>query len=313
PRAAAAAFERLFPLWVLALSGAAIARPDLFVPLRPQIPWLLGLIMTGMGMTLRASDLRAVASAPRAVALGVAAQYGVMPVLAYAISRALDLPPALAAGLVLVGACPGGTASNVVTYLAGGDVAFSVAMTLVSTAIAPVLTPLLASALAGRYVPVEAADLFVGTAKIVVLPLVAGFAARRWFPGAVTRLLPALPSISIAAILAIIACVVALNAGTLSEVGPIVLVAVALHNLGGLAAGWGLGSLAGLARPRRIALAIEVGMQNSGLAAALAVQFFPAGAALPGAIFSAWHNLSGSLLASWFARGKKTADAPAGS
>lgn len=297
----------LFPLGVVVLTAWAIATPAPFVVLKPHIPWMLGLIMAGMGMTLAPEDLRAVAARPASVAAGVAAQYGVMPALAFAIAWALDLPPEIGAGLILVGACPGGTASNVITYLARGDLAFSVAMTLVSTALAPVLTPLLASALAGRHVPVAAGDLFVGTAQIVVLPLVAGYALRRVAPRAVGRVLPLLPGVSIAAILAIIACVVALNAGRIGEIGALTLAAVVLHNLGGYLAGYAIATLGRMDPKRRVALTVEVGMQNSGLAAALAVQFLPAGAALPGAIFSAWHNLSGSLLAAWFA-GRRRGD-----
>ena len=300
--------ERLFPLWVLLFTGWALRTPELFTPVKPHIPLLLGIIMAGMGMTLTAGDFRAVAARPRAVGLGLAAQFICMPLLAFGLARAMDLPPAIAAGLILVGTCPGGTASNVIAYLARGDVALSVSMTLASTLVAPFATPWLTSVFAGQYVPIDTGALFLGTVKIVVLPLAVGFAGRRWFEGLVVRVLPALPGVSIAAIVAIIACVVALNEGNIRTVGPLVIAAVVLHNALGLAAGYAVGLAAGVPRAQRITLSIEVGMQNSGLAVALATQFLPAGAALAGALFSAWHNLSGSLVAALWSR---RADAPA--
>lgn len=294
--------EGLFALWVVLFSAWAMAEPARFAPLRPHIPLLLGVVMAGMGMTLTGADFRAVARAPGAVAAGVAAQYGVMPLLGWLIARALRLSPEIATGVILVGACPGGTASNVIAYLARGDVALSVSMTLVSTLLAPLLTPWLTQALAGRYAPVPAGALMAETARVVILPLAAGLAARRLFPGLVRRALPALPALSMAAIVAIIACVVALSAGKIATAGAAALFAVILHNLGGVAAGYGLGALFGFPKTRRITLAVEVGMQNSGLGAALATQFFSPAAALPSAIFSAWHNLSGSALAWWWGR-----------
>jgi BASS family bile acid:Na+ symporter len=268
----------------------------------PAVPLLLGVIMFGMGLTLQGVDLAVVARRPRAVLTGVLAQYTVMPLLGWGVARALDLDPLLAVGMVLVGAAPGGTASNVVVYLARGDVALSVAMTTVSTLLAPLLTPLLVLWLAGSLLPVPAGSLVLSVLQVVLVPVLAGLLVRRLAPRAVERVLPLLPLMSVLGIVVVVAAVVGANREAVITAGPLVLLAVVLHNGLGLLLGWLIGRASGVDVAARRAVSIEVGMQNSGLAAALATAHFSPLAALPAALFSVWHNLSGSALATWWAR-----------
>ncbi|MUK00541.1 bile acid:sodium symporter family protein [Vibrio cholerae] len=292
----------LFPLLILAGGLVAVLTPDTFVGLGPLVNPLLGIIMFGMGLTLRPVDFALVGKRPIPVVIGVVAQYAIMPLLGWGISMALGLPPALAAGVILVGCCPGGTASNVVSYLARGDVALSVAMTSVSTILAPILTPLLTLWLAGRYMPVDAASIGLSILQIVLLPVVVGLAVRYFLPRVVERLLPALPWISVAAITIVVIAVVSGSAGIIFSAGLLVLAAVILHNGLGFALGYGAAKLFKLPTSARRTTAIEVGMQNSGLAAGLARTYLTPEAALPGAIFSVWHNVSGAALAAYWRR-----------
>lgn len=299
---ASAVVRKWFPVFVLLAGGVALLNPAPFAQSTAAIPWLLALIMLGMGMTLKGSDFAIVAKRPWALLLGVATQYAVMPLLAYGLAKALGLPPALAAGLVLVGAAPGGTASNVIVYLSRGDIALSVSMTTFSTLLAPLLTPILVLLLAGEFLPIDAKGLFTSIVQIVLAPVIIGLLLRTFAAGLVERILPALPIISVAGITAAIAIVIGANADTVLTVGLLVIVAVVLHNGLGLALGYGIARACGLNIPGRRAVSIEVGMQNSGLAAALAATHFNPVAALPAAIFSIWHNISGPALASYWAR-----------
>lgn len=292
---------RLFPLWALLLSALALAAPAPFAAAQPAVVPLLALVMLGMGLTLTADDFRAVLAMPRLVALGVALQYTVMPLGAVAVSSLLALPPEQMLGMVLVGAASGGTASNVITYLAGGNVALSVTMTAVSTLLSVALTPAWTLWLAGQAMPVPLAGLAQTVAFVAVGPVLAGMLLRRALGGAARRFAAVFPAVSVAAICLIIAIIVGLNAERLATVGPVLALAVVLHNGLGLAAGYALSRLFGAAVPEARTIAIEVGMQNSGLAVALALKFFTPVAALPGAMFSLWHNLSGAALASWWA------------
>lgn len=297
-----AAVGTWFAVIVLVVGAIALLVPDAFVGGVPAIPWLLALIMLGMGMTLRVGDFAVVARRPWALLLGVTAQYAVMPLLAYGLAVALDLSPALAAGMVLVGSAPGGTASNVMVYLSRGDTALSVAMTTVSTLLAPLLTPLLVLWLADEFLPVDTGALFVSIVQIVVVPVLLGVLLRAVAGELVDRVLPVLPLVSVAGITAVVAIVVAASAETVLSVGLVVVLAVVLHNGLGYVLGYLIARFAGLPVPGRRAVSIEVGMQNSGLAAALATVHFSPAAALPAAIFSVWHNVSGSALASFWSR-----------
>jgi BASS family bile acid:Na+ symporter len=287
----------LFPLWALLVSVLAYLAPELFAGWKSAIVPLLGLVMFGMGMTLTAGNFAEVLRRPGIVLLGTALQFLVMPAAAWLVALALGLPPMVAAGLVLVGSCPGGTASNVVCYLARGDVALSITLTTVSTLLAVVATPALTLFYAGAQVPVPADLMLMSIAKIVLLPVLGGVLVNRFAGRRLASVKHLFPLLSVVAIVVIIAIIVALNHDHLAVMGPAVAVAVMLHNGIGLAVGYGLPRLLGQDVHICRTLAIEVGMQNSGLAVALAVKYFSPAAALPGALFSVWHNLSGSLLA----------------
>ena len=296
------ALNSFFPLWAVLVSYAAWLLPSLWRSGKPAIVPLLGVVMFGMGMTLTTADFAEALRRPRVVGLGVALQYAVMPLAAWIIGLALDLPVELLAGLVLVGACPGGTASNVICYLARGDVALSITLTTVSTLLAIALTPALTWLYVGQTIPVPVASMLWSILKIVLLPVALGVLANHLFGRRLAPVKHAFPLISVMAIAAIIGIIVALNRDSLTTLGTAVAMAVVLHNAAGLAAGYGATRLLGLDKRTARTLAIEVGMQNSGLGVALAVKYFSAAAALPGALFSVWHNLSGSLLASFWAR-----------
>lgn len=269
-------------------------------PVSSAAPWvnpLLGVVMFTMGLTLRPADFALVVRRPLPVLVGVFAQYVVMPLVAVAVVTALGLSPALAAGVILVGCAPGGTASNVVTYLARGDVALSVTMTSISTLLAPVLTPLLTLWLAGKYMPLDGAGMAQTIAMIVLLPVLGGVLVRLLLTRLTEAVLPVLPWVSVLTISAIVAIVVSGSAESMLSAGLLVLVAVVIHNVLGMALGYGVAAVLRLPIPVRRTTGIEVGMQNSGLAAGLATQYMDPLSALPGAVFSVWHNVSGALFA----------------
>lgn len=284
--------------------GWVLRAPAEWFPGKP-IEWLLGIIMLGMGMTLTAADFRRVLQRPWDIGVGLVAQYGIMSAGAWLLARVLGLPPELAVGVVLVGTCPGGTASNVITYMARGDVALSVSMTTASTLAAPILTPLLTLWLAGAQVPVNATGMFVSIVQIVVAPVALGVLARHFLSRAVESGVRVLPLVSVAAIVLIVAAVVGASREKILQAGALVFAAVILHNAFGLALGYGAGWAARMDETRRRALCVEVGMQNSGLAATLAATHFTPAAALPAAIFSVWHNITGPMLASIWAKNRK--------
>lgn len=287
-------------LLVLAAALLALAFPDLLRQVRPTvINYLLGVVMFGMGLALNLRDFKIVFSRPKDVTIGCLAQFTVMPLLAWGLTRLFQLDEALTLGVVLVGCCPGGTASNVITYLAKGDLALSVGMTGVSTLLAPLMTPFLTWALAGKSVDVDVASMFLSILWVVILPIVVGLLVKWLWPKFtedVTDYLPAFSSIAIAFIVAI---VIAANADRLLAGGMTIVLVVMLHNVCGLGLGYSIGRLLGLSEPKKRAISIEVGMQNSGLASSLATIHFAAYpmASIPGAIFSVWHNLSGAAVA----------------
>ncbi|MBO4263104.1 MAG: bile acid:sodium symporter family protein [Bacteroidales bacterium] len=285
---------------VLLSAIAALAFPGVFSQIKTTvINPLLGVIMFGMGLTLRTDDFRIVFSRPKDVITGCLAQFTVMPLLAWTLARLFSLDEALTVGMVLVGCCPGGTASNVITYLAKGDLALSVGMTGVSTLLAPLLTPLLVLLLAGKTVDVNVAGMLLSILWVVILPIAAGLLVKRLWPRQATAATTCLPALSSLAICAIVLIVIAANATKLMSSGPVVILAVMLHNIGGLAVGYAIGAMLGMPAAKRKAVSIEVGMQNSGLASSLATLHFAAYpmATIPGAIFSVWHNISGAIVA----------------
>ena len=285
---------------VLAVAVLALTVPSAFSSIKPTIinP-LLGIIMFGMGMSLRLEDFRIVFSRPKDVITGCLAQFTIMPLLAWGLARAFQLDEALALGVVLVGCCPGGTASNVITYLAKGDLALSVGMTGVSTLLAPFVTPLLTWALAGKSVDVDVASMFLSILWVVILPIVVGLTVKWLWPKFTEKATDYLPALSSIAIAMIVAIVISANAEKLLAGGLLIVVVVMLHNICGLSLGYLIGRLLGLSAPKKKAISIEVGMQNSGLASSLATTHFAAYplATIPGAIFSVWHNISGAAVA----------------
>lgn len=298
----AARVTRLFPLWALLGALLAFLFPGWFAPLRPAIVPLLGLVMFGMGITLTGYHFVTVLKRPFPVILGVGLQFLVMPLAAWGLAMLLGLPPQLAAGLILVGSCPGGTASNVICYLARGDVALSITLTAVSTLLAVVATPLLTLWYAGQTVPVPVADMLYSIFKIIFLPVALGVLVNHFYHEPLAALRSVFPLLSVLAIVVIIAIIVALNRPQLAQIASVVSLAIVAHNLIGLLGGYWIARAFGRDERECRTLAIEVGMQNSGLAVALAVKYFSAAAALPGALFSVWHNLSGSFLAGYWQR-----------
>jgi BASS family bile acid:Na+ symporter len=301
--------QRWFPLWALLGSAAAYLFPEYPGAAKPAIVPLLGIVMFGMGITLTGRDFISVLQRPAIVLLGVGLQFLVMPLLGWVLSGLAGLSAGLMAGVVLLGSCPGGTASNVICYLARGDVALSITLTAGSTLLAVVLTPVLTWLYVGERVPVPVVALLLSTVKIVLLPVVLGIVVNQLLG---KRLEPArhvFPLLSMLAIIFIISIIVAVNRDQMSELAGGLILVVILHNLCGLAAGYFLPRLLKRSEAESRTLAIEVGMQNSGLAVALAAGHFSTQAALPGALFSIWHNLSGSLLAGrWSQRAVKGND-----
>ena len=292
---------------VLAAALLALAFPDELGHGRPAvINYLLGVVMFGMGLTLNLRDFQIVFSRPKDVIVGCLAQFTVMPLLAWGLAQLFQLDEALALGVMLVGCCPGGTASNVITYLAKGDLALSVGMTGISTLLAPLLTPLLTWALAGKTVDVDMTNMFLSILCVVILPIVLGLLVKWFWPNFTGRATDYLPAFSSVAIAFIVAIIIAANADKLLAGGLLILVVVMLHNICGLTLGYLIGKLLRLSAPKTRAISIEVGMQNSGLASSLATIHFAAYpmATIPGAIFSVWHNLSGAAVAYLFRRNK---------
>lgn len=295
-------FNRLFPLWALLVAIAAALVPGPVLALSAWVSPLLMLIMFLMGVTLSLADFAAVFRQPRALLVGLLLHYTLMPLAAWAISLLLGLSPELTVGMLLVGAVSSGTASNVMCWISGGNVALAVSLAIVSTVLSVVLTPLIVWGLVGQSVQVPVWSMLKSIALLVLLPVILGVVVHFLLGARVKRWEPCLASLAVVAILLIIGVVVAGNASHLAQVGLLVALAVVLHNGIGLAGGYWGGRLFGLDASKSRTLAFEVGMQNSALAVTLAQGFFSPMSALPGALFSVWHNISGSLLAAWWKR-----------
>ena len=291
-------FNQLFPVWALCLSCIAFVASDFLSSFEEAIVPLLAAVMFMMGLTLTQKDFKRISKEPKAVFIGVLLQFLLMPVLALTLAGMLQLSNQLTAGMVLVGSCAGGTASNVMTYLAKGDVALSISMTMASTLIGVFATPFLCAFYLSETVSVDTRGMLLSIMQMVFLPVFAGVIVNHLLQTQVVKFERFFPSLSILLILCIIAIVVALNSERLVDIGLLTLVAVILHNSLGLASGFFVSRLFGFNLKQSHTIAIEVGMQNSGLGVALALQYFSPTAALPGALFSVWHNVSGSMLAS---------------
>lgn len=284
---------------IIAFSVLAFFWQDGFAWTTTYTSVFLGVAMFGMGLTIKMGDFQVVFSHPKEVVIGAVAQYTVMPLVAWALAVGFHLPKDIALGVILVGCCPGGTASNVITYIAGGDVALSVGMTIISTLAAPLMTPFLVYTLAGAWVQVSFWAMVLSVVKVILIPVLLGILLRTLFGKQIQRVSEVLPLISVVSIVMIICGIVAVNAEKIVSCGALVLGVVALHNLFGMGLGLGAAKIFKVEYSKATAIAIEVGMQNSGLAVSLATANFAANplATLPGAIFSVWHNISGSVFA----------------
>lgn len=293
---------KYFAFLVILVAVIAFLIPDPFIPLNAYITILLGIVMFGMGLTLKAVDFKLIATHPKPVIIGVAAQFIIMPLTAFAIAYMLQLPSELAAGLVLLGSVPGGTASNVMVYLAKGNVPLSITMTSFSTLLAPLLTPLLLLLLAGQWMPVNAVNMFMSIIQVIIVPIVLGLLVKKLIPTVVEKSLNIVPLISVLAIITIVSAVVSKNVDNIASAGFLVFIGVFLHNGTGLILGYYAGKFMGLSELDRRAISIEVGMQNSGLGVALASAHLGPLAALPSALGAVWHNISGPILATYWSK-----------
>ena len=295
--------QNTFALWVVLFAGIAFIVPEAFVWLKAYIIWMLGIIMFGMGMTMTVDDFKGVLHSPKAVVIGVVAQFMLMPGLAYLLCQLFQLPPEIAIGVILVGCCPGGTASNVITYMAKGNTALSVACTSVSTILAPILTPAVFYLLASQWIEINAMSMLGSILQVVLFPIILGLIVRSVLKQKVETYIQVMPLISVLAIVAIVAAIIAGSKTQILESGLLILAVVALHNGLGYLLGFGASRLFKLPYADSKAIAIEVGMQNSGLGVALAAVHFAASpiTAVPSAIFSLWHNISGPALATYWA------------
>ena len=285
--------------FVIIVAAVALFVPWTFTWAAGYVTYLLGIVMFGMGMTLRFEDFKLVFQRPKDVLVGAVAQFTIMPGLAWLLATIFQLPPELAVGVILVGTCPGGTSSNVMTYLARGDVPLSVSMTMTTTILAPVVTPLLTWWLAGAWIEISLASMMISIVQVVVMPIVLGIIINKLFGDFVRKAIKLLPLISVIAIVLIVGGVVSVSAKQIMETGLLIMAVVMLHNLLGYTLGFVIAKALRMNLAKSKAISIEVGMQNSGLASSLALMHFGAVAAIPGAVFSVWHNISGSLAANY--------------
>ncbi|WP_066191491.1 MULTISPECIES: bile acid:sodium symporter family protein [Gracilibacillus] len=293
-----------FALWVILIAIISFIFPSGFSWIISYVNILLGIIMFGMGLTLTPQDFKGIIKTPRSVLIAVIAQYTIMPLFAYLLVKVFQLTPEIAVGVILVGCCPGGTASNVITFLAKGNTALSVATTTVSTLLSPILTPTLTLLLASEWMSVSFVDMFFSIVKVVLIPIILGFVVRMLFREQVEKSVTALPLVSVIGIVAVAAGVVSVNTEAIATSGLLIFVVVMLHNILGLLVGFLLARISKLNFADQKAVAIEAGMQNSALASQLALNFFAANpiAAVPSTIFSIWHNISGPVLATFWSK-----------
>ena len=291
--------SKTFALWAIVFAVLAFYFPSEFKIFAPYIPYLLGLVMFGMGITLTFNDFGEVAKHPKSVFIGVVGQFVIMPSIAFVLAKIFDLPPDLAVGVILVGSC--GTSSNVMTYLAKGNTALSVACTTISTLISPLLTPTIFYVLASQWLDIDASAMFLSVLKMVLFPIFLGLVVRALFKKVIEQ---TMPLVSVISIVLILAAVVAVSKDKIVESGLLIFSVVVLHNCLGYLIGFFSAKLFKLNVVDSKAIAIEVGMQNSGLGAALAAAHFNPIAAVPSALFSFWHNVSGPVLANIFSNMK---------
>ena len=300
--------SKTFALWVLLFAFLAFVSPEAFLEIRGYIPYLLGIVMFGMGITLTFNDFSEVVKHPKSVIVGVVGQFVIMPAIAFALAKLFALPTDLAIGVILVGACPGGTSSNVMTYLAKGNTALSVACTTISTLLAPLLTPVIFYVLASQWIDIDASAMFASVLKMVLFPIFLGLVIRALLKKQMAQISQTMPLVSVIAIVLILAAVVAGSKDKIIDSGLLIFGVVVLHNCLGYLVGFIAAKALRLNNYDSKAIAIEVGMQNSGLGAALATAHFNPIAAVPSAVFSFWHNVSGPILANYFSTLKNQHD-----
>lgn len=301
----------VFPLIMLAAFLAAFFSPSTFVPLSGYMTPLLAVTMLGMGMTLSVPDFTMIVRHPRPVIVGVLAQYAVMPSVGWTVAHLVPLPDALKVGIILIGCVPGGTTSNVCSYLAKGNTALSVSMTAFSTMLAPVITPLLTLWLAGTYMAVPAGSMALSIVQIVLLPVAVGLTCNVLLHRQVVLIQPALPWISVVAIACVVAAVVSKSQPLIATAGFLMLLAIALENATGYAIGYAVARAAGVSCADRRTISIEVGLQNAGLGSTLAIAYLSAAVAAPCAVATFWHTITGSVLAMyWRLRGFPAGEDP---
>ncbi len=297
--------SRYMALIVILVAALALFQPGTCSWIKTSyVTPLLGIVMFGMGLTLTPNDFKVVFSRPLDIVIGFLAQFILMPFIAFVLIKIFALPPELAVGVMLVGTCPGGTSSNVMSYMAKGDVPLSVGMTAVSTIFAPLLTPFFTWVYLRTSVDVNAVAMFLSIVKVVLIPIVLGILVNMLLSKFAQAAAKVFPLVSTLAIVAIVAAVVAANsAKLLTKTSPVIVLVVVLHNLFGYLTGYGVGKVLRRGETKCRTLAIEVGMQNSGLATSLAIAHFAQYplASIPGAVFSTWHNISGAILANFWA------------
>ncbi|MDN4493106.1 bile acid:sodium symporter family protein [Ureibacillus aquaedulcis] len=289
-----------FAIWVLVAAGLAIWMPENFTWIGNYITLLLGIVMFGMGMTLKLDDFKLILKEPKGVIIGIVSQFVIMPSLAFALAKIFQLAPEVAVGVILVGCCPGGTSSNVITFLSKGNTALSVTITSCTTLLAPFVTPALIYLLASEWLPVSFSAMFMSVVQVVLIPIILGIVAQFLFKPVVAKGAEILPTVSVVAIVLIVAAVVSGSRDRILETGLTIFAIVILHNGLGYLLGYLVGKLFKMKYEDKKAIAVEVGMQNSGLGAQLAMAHFDPVAAVPSAIFSFWHNISGPILATYW-------------
>jgi BASS family bile acid:Na+ symporter len=300
-------YTKFFAVWVLLFGIVAYIFPQPFVALKPGMDWFFALTMFGIGAVLQVEDFKRIAKKPIIVLIGSAAQFSIMPLGAFALAKLLRLPPEIAVGLILTGSAPGAMASNVMSYIAKADTAYSVSLTTVSTLLCPVLTPGLTFILAGSALPVPVLKMVLSVIKMVIVPLFIGFGVRHCFKDKIKKVLEIFPAISVTFIIFICSMVIALNRNYLARMTALILAAGVILNIYGMLAGYGVGTIFRMEIRRRRTLAIEIGMQNAGLGTVLALKHFGEKAAMPAAIFVFICIITASIMAE---RWQKKANIP---
>ena len=301
-------FTSLMPLWVVVLGLLGYARPALRSWFKPGLQWMFFGTMLGIGCSMQFSDFQPLRRRPHLVLLGIAVQFLVMPGCGFIIAKALRLPPDLFLGMILVGVVPGAMASNVIAYLARTDVAYSIALTSTATLLSPLLTPALTYLYANTVVHIDFLALLLSLLKIVIMPLLIGFGLKHFFPKQIDRVHDLFPALSTLCIAVICGVIVALNQSKIASLSLLIFLAIFIHNLLGYAGGYLGGMLLRFDTRRKRTLSIEVGMQNAGLGAVLAVTHFSPETALIPAVFATWCVITASLLARCWARKCKTSE-----